>query len=271
MNSLSTACGGVLGGRSAECDGHGSGRRRHRSGEFSQPVGVVTDVERRPHGLGTVAVWDDVGQELLPNGESGGEEHDVSPVGHVGAQRHAGRQHATVLATLQQVDGLSALERLITGTRQGLMRGLALDLGAGPANASDGSGLLPRLGSQMVASISAPAGSSSETPTASVKFLTSAQRGWRPSSAWSDCEGWSESSPQRVSCPASCAAWMMIMAAFSLSVLLRRTYRWKGRESSAVSPLRGNSARTRPLASWLVLLSSYRGRTLRLRNLGTIP
>ena len=78
-----------------------------------------------------------------------------------------------------QVEALDtcALESLVTGTRQGLMRALALDLDAGPANASDGNGLLARLGSQMLASISALAGSSGVTPTASAKRLASAQRG----------------------------------------------------------------------------------------------
>ena len=65
------------------------------------------------------------------------------------------------------------------------MRGLALDFGAGPANASDGNGLLPRLDSQMVASTSVPAESSGVTPTDSAKRMASAQRGWRPSSTWS--------------------------------------------------------------------------------------
>ena len=67
---------------------------------MSPPVGVVADVERRPHCLGMVPVLGDVGQELLLGGEAGGEEHDVSPVGDVGAQRRARRQHTTALATL---------------------------------------------------------------------------------------------------------------------------------------------------------------------------
>ena len=62
----------------------------------------------------------------------------------------------------------------MTGTRHGLMRGMALDLGAGPANGSDGIGLLPRLDSQMVGYTSALAGSSGVTPAASAKRLVSA-------------------------------------------------------------------------------------------------
>ena len=56
------------------------------------------------------------------------------------------------------------------------MRELAIDLGAGPANASDGNGLLPWLGSQMVAAASEPAGSAGVTPAASAKSLASALR-----------------------------------------------------------------------------------------------
>ena len=84
-------------------------------------------------------------------------------------------------------------------------------------------------------------------------------------------------SPHRVSCPGSWAAWMMIMAAFSLSVLLWGACRWKERGRRTASrwlyPLRWE--RLPDAAAGLCVLvqsSSYRGRTLRMRNfVGTIP
>ena len=57
------------------------------------------------------------------------------------------------------------------------MRELAIDFGAGPANASDGNGLLPWLGSHMVATASETTGSAGVTPAASAKSLASALRG----------------------------------------------------------------------------------------------
>ena len=57
------------------------------------------------------------------------------------------------------------------------MRELVIDFGAGPAKASDGNGLLPWLGSHMVATASETTGSAGVTPAASAKSLASALRG----------------------------------------------------------------------------------------------
>lgn len=100
------------------------------------------------------------------------------------------------------------LESLVASMSQGLVRSLAINFGVVPADALDEIGLLLRLGIQMVASASA-LGASDMTPTGSAGRLASAQRGWRPDAAWSDCEGCSKPSRDRVNSPTSYAAWIM--------------------------------------------------------------
>ena len=52
VNFLRTACGGVVGGERSEVAVKARAETLHRLGRFSQSVGVVSDLERRPHGVG---------------------------------------------------------------------------------------------------------------------------------------------------------------------------------------------------------------------------